>query len=98
VRHPDAFRTRRSADLSKLNFARLATKMSIEAVIFNMQGEDKIIQAVQGQTGTICVAQTKKVSSRQKWMASGSLIKGLVTIDKGRSEAHTSELQSRENL
>src|SRR5690606_41731139 len=68
---------------SKLNFARLATKMSIEVVIFNMQGEDKIIQAVQGQTGTICVAQTKTVSSRQKWMASGSVIEGLVTIDLG---------------
>lgn len=68
---------------SKLNFARLATKMGIEVVIFSMQGEDKIIRAVQGQTGTICVAQPKKVSSRQKWMASGSLIKGLVTIDKG---------------
>ena len=72
---------------SKLNFARLATQMGIEVVIFNMQGVDNIIKAVKGETGTRCKAHGKKVTSKQKWMASGSLIKGLVTIDSGALKA-----------
>jgi glutamate 5-kinase len=79
---------------SKLNFARLATQMGIEVVIFSMHGVDNIIKAVSGKTGTLCRAQGKKVSSKQKWMASGSLIKGLVTIDKGALTA----LRNRKSL
>ena len=79
---------------SKLNFARLATQMGIEVVIFSMQEEGSILKAVKGLTGTICKPQVKKVSSRQKGMASGSLIKGLVTIDKGALVA----LRNRKSL
>lgn len=69
--------------ISKLNFARLANQMGIKAVIFSMKTEDGILKAVVGETGTVCKAQVKKLSSRNKWLASGSLITGLVQVDKG---------------
>lgn len=72
---------------SKLNFARLANQMGIRAIIFSMQTENALLKAIDGETGTICLAQPKKVSSRNKWLASGSLIKGKVIIDKGAVEA-----------
>jgi len=72
---------------SKLNFARLANQMGIEAVIFSMRTEDALLKAVEGKTGTRCPAQPKKVSSRHKWMATGSLISGKVKVDKGALEA-----------
>ena len=72
---------------SKLNFARLANQMGIQAVIFSMQTENALLKAIKGETGTVCLPQTKKVSSRQKWLASGSLIKGKVIVDAGAVEA-----------
>ncbi len=79
---------------SKLNFARLATQMGIKAVIFSMQTENGIIKAVSGETGTICLAQKSKVSSRNKWLASGSLITGMVQVDQGALKA----LSNRKSL
>jgi len=72
---------------SKLNFARLATQMGIKVVIFSMHLDDAILKAVQDKTGTICLPVQKKVSSKHKWLASGSLIKGLVQVDNGAMEA-----------
>ena len=72
---------------SKLNFARIATQLGIEAVIFSMRTENAILKALDGTTGTRCVAQPKKVPSRHKWMATGSLISGKVVVDKGALEA-----------
>lgn len=79
---------------SKLNFARLATQMGIQVVIFSMQGVDTILQAEKGKIGTVCRAQKKKVSSRSKWLASGSLIAGLIKVDAGAIEA----LRKRKSL
>ena len=79
---------------SKLNFARLATQMGIQTVIFSMQTPDGILNAVQGEAGTVCIAQKKKVSSRNKWLASGSLIKALITVDEGAVQA----IQNRKSL
>lgn len=79
---------------SKLNFARLATQMGIKAVIFSMQTENGIIKAVSGETGTICLAQKSNVSSRNKWLASGSLITGMVQVDQGALKA----LSNRKSL
>ena len=79
---------------SKLNFARLANQMGIQAVIFSMQTEDAILKAVRGETGTVCRPELKKVSSRNKWLASGSLIKGLITVDVGAAKA----IQERKSL
>lgn len=73
---------------SKLNFARLANQFGIPVVIFSMKEQEAIIRAISGEVGTRCHAQaTKKVSSRNKWIASGSLIKGRVIIDRGAVEA-----------
>lgn len=79
---------------SKLNFARLATQMGIQVTIFSMLEPEGIVKAEKGETGTLCVAQTTKVSSRNKWLASGSLIAGLLTVDEGAIEA----LQKRNSL
>lgn len=72
---------------SKLNFARLATQMGIQVTIFSMHDVDAILKAEKGIIGTVCRAQKKKVSARNKWLASGSLITGLVKVDKGAIEA-----------
>lgn len=79
---------------SKLNFARLANQMGIKAVIFSMQSEDALLMAVKGEVGTICQPLSKQISSRHKWMASGSLIKGMITVDEGAEEA----LHNRKSL
>ncbi|MBD1423629.1 glutamate 5-kinase [Sphingobacterium chuzhouense] len=79
---------------SKLNFARLANQMGIQTVIFSMQTEDGILKAVKGETGTVCLPQKKKVSSRNKWLATGSLIKALVQVDEGAANA----IQNRKSL
>ncbi|MBE8713790.1 glutamate 5-kinase [Sphingobacterium hungaricum] len=79
---------------SKLNFARLANQMGIEVVIFSMNTEDGFLKAIKGETGTRCHAQGKKLSSRNKWLASGSLIAGLVIVDEGAIEA----LKNRKSL
>lgn len=72
---------------SKLNFARLATQLGIEVVIFNMDGEQNIVEAAKGMIGTRCLAQKTSMSARKKWLASGSLIKGTIRVDKGAIEA-----------
>src|SRR5690606_7584578 len=80
--------------VSKLNFAHLANQMGIKAVIFSMQEPDGLLKAVKGEIGTVCLPAEKKVSSRKKWLASGSLIKAMVKIDAGAEQA----LQSRKSL
>lgn len=72
---------------SKLNFARLATRLGIEVIIFNMEEENSLLKAVDKKVGTVCLAQKKSIKSRQKWLASGSLISGLVKVDNGAKEA-----------
>ncbi|WP_442796225.1 glutamate 5-kinase [Pelobium manganitolerans] len=72
---------------SKLTFARLATQMGIKAVIFGIKSENAIINAVEGKTGTVCLAQNSNISARNKWLASGSIIKGQVQVDDGAVKA-----------
>ena len=52
-----------------------------------MATADALFKAVKGEAGTLCLAQPKKLSSRNKWLASGSLIKGMVTVDEGARSA-----------
>jgi len=73
--------------ISKLTFARLATRMGIHAVIFGLKTEDGIIKAVKGETGTNCHPQVSTANSRKKWLASGSLVTGKLLIDNGASGA-----------
>lgn len=79
---------------SKLTFARLATQMGIKAVIFSGRTPNAILQAVKGETGTVCLAQKSNVSARNKWLASGSLVRGRLQIDAGACKA----LQKRHSL
>lgn len=72
---------------SKLNFARMAGQMGIESVIFSMNTDEGILKAMEGMTGTVCRAKPKKMSSRSKWLATGSLISGRVKVDAGALEA-----------
>lgn len=72
---------------SKLTFARLATQMGIKAVIFGIKTENAIINAVDGKTGTVCQPQISNISARNKWLASGSLIKGRLQVDDGAVKA-----------
>lgn len=72
---------------SKLNFAKTATRLGTEVVIFNMTEDDSILKAEKGKTGTVCISKSNKLHSRLNWLASGSLIKGLIRVDGGAKKA-----------
>lgn len=72
---------------SKLTFARLATQMGIKAVIFSGRTENGILKAIKGETGTVCLAQKSNISARNKWLASGSLVRGQLQVDQGACKA-----------
>jgi glutamate 5-kinase len=57
---------------SKLTFANLATSMGIK---------------VEGKTGTVCEPKVCSIPARNKWLASGSLVTGRLTVDEGASKA-----------
>lgn len=80
--------------ISKLTFARLATSLGIQTVIFGARSEDGIIRAVAGTNGTVCIAKKATANARQKWLASGRKVYGRVQVDEGAKKA----LQSRKSL
>lgn len=81
--------------LSKLTYTRLATRMGIRTVFFDVRTPDGIIKALNGQTGTIFHAQTPSgLTARRKWLGSGSIISGRLTLDPGAIRA----IQSRKSL
>lgn len=80
--------------VSKLTFARLATRMGIGVVIFGIHTTDGILNAIAGTTGTVCLPQECSMPARRKWLASGSLVTGRVLVDAGALTA----LQKRRSL
>ena len=80
--------------VSKLTFARLATRMGIKVVIFGIHAQDGILNAIEGKTGTLCLPQPCSMPARKKWLASGSLVTGRVLVDEGALTA----LQKRRSL
>jgi glutamate 5-kinase len=80
--------------VSKLTFARLATRMGIKVVIFGIHTPDGILNAIEGTTGTLCLPQPCSMPARKKWLASGSLVTGRVLVDEGALNA----LQKRRSL
>ncbi len=80
--------------ISKLTFTRLATRLGIKVVIFGLDHENGIISALNEEIGTVFDAQDASLSSRQKWLAAGSLIAGKVILDKGAEKA----VRSRKSL
>ncbi len=72
---------------SKLTFSHLASTMGIQVVIFGVRTPDGILKAVAGETGTSCTPKEGSISSRNKWLASGSLVTGRLMADAGAVEA-----------
>lgn len=72
---------------SKLTYTRLANQMGIKTIIFGIRTDEGILKALKEETGTICIPQSCSISSKNRWLASGSLIKGKVKIDAGASLA-----------
>jgi glutamate 5-kinase len=80
--------------VSKLTFARLATRMGIRVVIFGIHTTDGILNALEGKTGTLCLPQNCSMPARKKWLASGSLVTGRLQVDAGAQRA----LEKRHSL
>lgn len=80
--------------VSKLTFARLATRMGIRVVIFGIHTTDGILNALAGTTGTLCLPQECSMPARKKWLASGSLVTGRLQVDAGAQKA----LEQRHSL
>jgi len=57
--------------------------MGTRVVIFGMKTPDGILKAIENQNGTSFAPQDVSLNSRQKWLASGSLIAGKVQVDAG---------------
>ncbi len=73
--------------ISKLTFAHLATNLGIKVIIFSAKGTKALLHAVEEKTGTVCVPKNVSKNARQKWLASGSLVMGTVTVDEGAHKA-----------
>jgi len=81
--------------ISKLTFARLATKMGIKVLIFKAGSPGELLKALQEKAGTVFAPQqVSSLSERRKWLASGSLVSGVVQVDKGAADA----LKKRKSL
>ena len=69
--------------VSKLTFARLATRMGIKTTIFGIKTENGIIRALEDQTGTLFDPQEEiSPDARTKWLSSGNLVTGKLQIGK----------------
>jgi glutamate 5-kinase len=79
---------------SKLTFAKLATRMGIRTVIFGLNEPDGILRAYREEIGTVFLPQEANLSARNRWLGSGSLVVGTLTIDDGAAKA----LHSRKSL
>ena len=72
---------------SKLTFAKLAARMAIRVIIFGMNGKDELLEALQGNAGTLIHAGKSTLSARNRWLGSGGLVSGRLQIDEGASKA-----------
>jgi glutamate 5-kinase len=73
--------------VSKLTFARLAVSLGIQVIICGLPGSNPFIDALAGNNGTIFKAQPSNLKARQRWLASGSITLGSLTVDKGAVKA-----------
>ncbi|TAE52291.1 MAG: glutamate 5-kinase [Bacteroidetes bacterium] len=80
--------------VSKLTFARLATRLGIRVVIFGVRTPEGILSAAEGKTGTLCLPQPSSLSARNRWLAGGSLVTGRIRVDEGAHKA----LEKRSSL
>ena len=75
--------------VSKLTFTRLANSLGIQVIMCGLNGKSPITKALGGKSGTIFEAGKSDLKSRQKWLASGSITFGGLSIDKGAATALT---------
>jgi len=80
--------------VSKLTFARLAVSLGIQVIICGLSGINPFVDALAGANGSIFTAQQSNLKARQKWLASGSITIGSITVDKGAVKA----LEQRRSL
>jgi glutamate 5-kinase len=80
--------------LSKLTFTRLATSLGIKVVICGLGGKSPFADALAGKTGSSFLPRESNLRARQKWLASGSITLGSLTLDKGAVRA----LEQRHSL
>lgn len=73
--------------VSKLTFTKMANRLGIKVIIFGMKEKNAILRAVKEEIGTVFLPEKASLSSRQKWLASGSLIAAKVVIDEGAVKA-----------
>jgi glutamate 5-kinase len=75
--------------LSQLTFTRLATSLGIRVVISGLAGKNPFVDALAGSKGTTFKPQQSNLKARQKWLASGSITLGGISVDKGAEKALT---------
>jgi glutamate 5-kinase len=73
--------------LSKLTFTRLACSLGIRVVICGLKGQQPFAEALAGTAGTSFTPSVSNLKARQKWLASGSITLGSISIDKGAARA-----------
>ncbi|GAB3011987.1 glutamate 5-kinase [Niabella terrae] len=73
--------------LSKLTFTRLATNLGIHVIMCGLKSETPLIDALKNISGSRFVAHKSNLKHRQKWLASGSITLGSITLDKGAVKA-----------
>jgi glutamate 5-kinase len=73
--------------LSKLTFARLASSLGIRVVICGLKGKTPFSDALAGMAGTSILPRASNLRARQKWLASGSITLGSLSVDKGAIRA-----------
>lgn len=75
--------------VSKLTFARLATRLGIRVHIFGLREPNGILNALSQQSGTTFLPSKSSATPRQKWLASGNLVTGKIQVDAGAANALT---------
>jgi len=73
--------------ISKLTFTRLANSLGIQVIICGLSGKAPFASALSGSNGTIFISQSSNLKARQKWLASGSITLGSISVDKGAAKA-----------
>ena len=80
--------------VSKLTFAKLATRMGIQVIIFGMGTPDGLLAALEGKAGTRFLPQKSTLTARNRWLGSGGRAAGRLRIDAGAAKA----LRARKSL
>lgn len=75
--------------VSKITFAKLAVSLGIRVIICGLSVNNPFAAAMDGNNGTTFIAQRSDLKARQKWLVSGSITLGSITVDKGAIRALT---------